>query len=302
MKARRVVLDSIDTLFSGLPNEAILRSELRRLFVWLKDRKLSTIITAERGDPGLTRHGIEEYVSDCVIVLEQRVQDELATRRLRVVKYRGSAHGTNEYPFLIENSGLTLLPVTSLGLSHTVSEKRVSSGIPGLDSMLDGKGYYQGSSILITGGPGTGKTSIAAHFAVGCVKAGQRCLYYAFEESAPQLVRNMHSIGIDLAPAIATKSLEIKSVRPTTHRSMLAIANIRRICEQYLHGRYDLEVIDISQHPELAAGEQIIAVPTLIKKLPIPLRRFIGDLSQTQNIIRGLDLYEADGQRETKPH
>ena len=217
IKARRVVLDGIDTLFAGLPNEALLRSELRRLFGWLKERGLSSIVTAERGETSLTRHGIEEYVSDCVIVLEQRVQQELTTRRLRVVKYRGSMHGTNEYPYLIEEGGIMLLPVTSLGLAHTVSSERVSTGIDGFDGMLEGKGFYKGSSILISGGPGTGKTSIAAHFALAATSRGERCLYFAFEESEPQLVRNMRSIGLDLQTPIDKGQLSIVSVRPTTH-------------------------------------------------------------------------------------
>ncbi len=216
VNGRRVVLDGIDTLFAGIPNEAILRSELRRLFTWLKERGVTSVITAERGTTGLTRHGIEEYISDCVIVLEQRVEHELSTRRLRVVKYRGSTHGTNEYPFLIDEKGVWLSPVTSLGLSHTVSDDRVSSGIAGLDRMLAGKGYYKGSSILVSGGAGTGKTSIGAHFAKAAADRGEHCLYLAFEESEPQLMRNMRSIGVNLQPAAAAGHLTIKAMRPTT--------------------------------------------------------------------------------------
>jgi circadian clock protein KaiC len=217
IEARRVVLDGVDTLFAGLPNEALLRSELRRLFGWLKERGLSSIVTAERGDKSLTRHGIEEYLSDCVIVLEQRVREELTTRRLRVVKYRGSAHGANEYPYLIEDGGIKILPVTSLGLDHKVSSERISSGVAGLDALLEGKGFYKGSSILISGGPGSGKTSMGAHFALAAAERGERCLYFAFEESEPQLVRNMRSIGIDLQPVIDSGTLSIVSVRPTAH-------------------------------------------------------------------------------------
>ncbi|MFZ1107720.1 MAG: circadian clock protein KaiC [Rhodomicrobium sp.] len=217
IEARRVVLDGVDTLFAGLPNEALLRSELRRLFGWLKERGLSSIVTAERGDKSLTRHGIEEYLSDCVIVLEQRVREELTTRRLRVVKYRGSAHGANEYPYLIEDGGIKILPVTSLGLDHKVSSERISSGVAGLDALLEGKGFYKASSILISGGPGSGKTSMGAHFALAAAERGERCLYFAFEESEPQLVRNMRSIGIDLQPAIDSGKLSIVSVRPTAH-------------------------------------------------------------------------------------
>ena len=177
--ARRVVLDSIDTLFAGIPNEAVLRSELRRLFGWLKDRKLTTVIAAERGEGSLTRHGIEEYVSDCVILLDHRVIDDLSTRRLRVVKYRGSSHGTNEYPFLIDEDGITVLPITSLGLQHHASSERVSSGLPELDAMLSGSGYFKGSSTLLTGGPGTGKTTIAAHFAEATCRRGERCALFS---------------------------------------------------------------------------------------------------------------------------
>jgi circadian clock protein KaiC len=217
VRARRVVLDSVDTLFAGLPNEGILRAELRRLFGWLKDRDLSTVITTEIGVDTLTRHGIEEYVSDCVIVLDQRMQDELATRRLRIVKYRGSAHGSNEYPFIIDESGLSLLPVTAVGLNYPVSQERVSSGVEGLDAMLEGRGFYKGSSVLISGGPGTGKTSLAARAARAAVERGERCLYFAFEESEAQLVRNMGTVGIDLNEGLARQLLSVRVARPTTH-------------------------------------------------------------------------------------
>ena len=227
-----MVLDGLDTLFAGLPNEAILRSELRRLFAWLKERGLTAIVTSERGEKSLTRHGIEEYVSDCVIVLEQRVEHELATRRLRIVKYRGSVHGTNEYPFLIDDQGISLAPVTSLGLSHSVSDERVSSGVAGLDKMLGGKGYYKGSSILLSGGPGTGKTSMGAHFALAAANRGENCLYLAFEELGPQLVRNMRSIGIDLQPAIDAGRLTIKAVWPTTHGLEMHLTRILHLVQE----------------------------------------------------------------------
>ena len=213
--AKRVVLDSIDSLFAGIPNTAIVRSELGRLFTWLKDRELSTIITAERGENGLTRHGIEEYVSDCVIVLDHRVVEQSSTRRLRVVKYRGSAHGTNEYPFLIDRDGITVLPVTSLGLAQIASNERVGTGIPSLDAMLEGKGYFKGSSVLLGGGAGTGKTSVAAHFADAACRRGERCLFFSFEESPSQLTRNMRSIGINLQPWIDSGSLRCHSARPS---------------------------------------------------------------------------------------
>jgi circadian clock protein KaiC len=235
------VLDGIDTLFAGLPNEALLRSELRRLFAWLKERGLSSIVTAERGDKSLTRHGIEEYVSDCVIVLEQRVDRELTTRRLRVVKYRGSMHGANEYPYLIEEGGIKLLPVTSLALAHKVSSERIPSGIHGLDEMLEGKGFFKGSSVLISGGPGTGKTSIGAQFALAATRRGERCLYFSFEESEPQLVRNMQSIGAGLQPAIDKRQLIVASVRATAHGLEMHLARMMHLPQEL---KPDIVVVD----------------------------------------------------------
>ena len=215
--AKRVVLDTIESLFSGLPNLVIVRAELRRLFRWLKDRGVTTIITGERGnEPGaLTRQGLEEYVSDCVIVLDHRVTGMVSSRRLRVLKYRGSTHGTNEYPFLIDGDGISVLPVTSLGLQHEVSSERVPTGVEGLDAMLGGAGYYRGSSVLVSGTAGTGKSSLAAHFALAACRRGERVLYFAFEESASQIMRNMGSIGIDLAPWVQRDLLRIHAARPT---------------------------------------------------------------------------------------
>jgi len=196
--AKRVVLDTIESLFAGLPNPLIVRSELRRLFRWLKDKGVTAIITGERGEGTLTRHGLEEYVSDCVIVLDHRVSDQVSSRRLRVVKYRGSTHGTNEYPFLIDEDGISVLPVTSLGLRQTASNQRISTGVARLDTMLGGAGYYRGSSILISGTAGTGKSSVAGHFAEDTCRRGERALYFSFEESPSQIMRNMRSTGIDL--------------------------------------------------------------------------------------------------------
>jgi circadian clock protein KaiC len=215
--AKRVVLDTLETLFSGLPNSAILRAELRRLFRWLKDKGVTTVITGERGsDPeALTRQGLEEYVSDCVIVLDHRVADMVSSRRLRVVKYRGSTHGTNEYPFLISTDGISLLPVTSLSLEHAVSAERIPSGVAGLDAMLGGEGFFRGSSVLVSGTAGTGKSSLAAQFASAACARGQRVLYFAFEESTSQIVRNMASIGLDLVPAVAQGLLKFHASRPT---------------------------------------------------------------------------------------
>ncbi|MEO5958285.1 MAG: circadian clock protein KaiC, partial [Opitutaceae bacterium] len=200
--AKRVVLDTLEALFAGLPNEAILRAELRRLFRWLKDKGVTAVITAERGREQLTRHGLEEYVSDCVILLDHRVNDQIATRHLRVVKYRGALHGTNEFPFLIGDDGISVLPITSLALNHNVSNERIATGIPRLDAMLGGKGFFRGSSILLTGTPGTGKTIVSANFAHAAARRGERVLYFSFEESPNQIIRNMHSIGLRLEPLV----------------------------------------------------------------------------------------------------
>jgi circadian clock protein KaiC len=215
--AKRVVLDTIEALFSGLNNQAVLRAELRRLFGWLKERGLTTVITGERGEGSLTRQGLEEYVSDCVILLDNRVIDQVCTRRLRVVKYRGTHHGTNEYPFLIDETGISVLPVTSSNMDYPVSNARISTGIAGLDEMLSGRGYYQGSAILLSGTAGTGKTSVAAHLVAAACQRGERCLFFSFEESPQQILRNMKSIGIDLAGYVRRGLLRFHSDRPTTH-------------------------------------------------------------------------------------
>lgn len=213
--ARRVVLDTIESLFAGLPNPLILRAELRRLFRWLKDKGVTAVITGERGAGQLTRQGLEEYVSDCVIVLDHRVSNLVSTRRLRVVKYRGSTHGTNEYPFVIDADGIAVLPITSLALQHTASTERVATGIPRLDAMLGGAGFYRGSSVLVSGTAGTGKTSLAGHFAAAACGRGERVLYFAFEESPSQIQRNMSSVGIDLGPWVAQGLLQFHATRPT---------------------------------------------------------------------------------------
>jgi circadian clock protein KaiC len=226
IKAKRVVLDTIEALFSAIPNEQILRAELRRLFRWLKDRGVTAIVTAERAAGELTRHGLEEYVSDCVILLDHRVIDQVSTRRLRVVKYRGSAHGTNEYPFLIDRTGFTVLPITALGLDHEVSTERMPTGIAGLDAMLGGRGLYRGSSVLISGTPGTGKSSITAHVIDAACARGERCLYFPFEESRQQIIRNMRSIGINLSRWVSRGLLRFHPSRPylrglETHLAMM---------------------------------------------------------------------------------
>ena len=213
--AKRVVVDTIETLFSGLENEQVLRSELRRLFEWLKARGVTAIITGERGEGTLTRYGLEEYVADCVILLDNRIHDQLSTRRLRIVKYRGSAHGTNEYPFIIDEQGITVMPITSSGLAHEASIERLPSGIPDLDQMLEGKGYYKGSSILVSGMAGSGKSTVAAHFADATCAAGHRCIYFAMEELPAQIVRNMRSVGIDLQKWVDKKLLRFNARRPS---------------------------------------------------------------------------------------
>jgi circadian clock protein KaiC len=213
--AKRVVLDTIEALFAGLPNHAILRAELRRLFRWLKDRGMTAVITGEKGEASITRYGLEEYVADCVIILDHRVTEQISTRRLRVLKYRGAAHGTNEYPFLIGKRGISVLPITSLRLDHEAPLQRLSTGIIRLDDMLGGKGVYRGSSILVSGSPGTGKSSLSATFVNAACQRGQRALLFAYEESSAQILRNMHSIGIDLEPWIKQGLLQIHSSRPT---------------------------------------------------------------------------------------
>ena len=226
--AKRVMLDTVENLFGGLSNNGILRAELRRLFSWLKDKGVTTVITGEKGDGTLTRQGLEEYVSDCVILLDNRIANQISTRLLRVVKYRGSLHGTNEYPFLIDEDGISVLPVTSLVLDAKLSSQRVSSGMPSLDSMLQGKGFFRGSSILVSGTPGTGKTSIAANFAAASCNRKERCLYFAFEESAPQVIRNMRSIGLDLSRHVESGILKIHAARPTTHGLEMHLVSIHK--------------------------------------------------------------------------
>ena len=230
--AKRVVLDTIESLFSGLPNENILRAELRRLFRWLKDKGVTAIITAESGDGRLTRHGLEEYVADCVIMLDHRVTGQISTRRMRIVKYRGSVHGTNEYPFLIDESGVTVMPITSVNLDHPASTERISTGIPRLDIMLGGKGFYRGSSMLVSGTAGTGKTSIAFHLADATCRRGEKCLFLASEESKNQVIRNGRSIGIDLEKWVKKGLLRFHSSRPTFYGLEMHLVSIHKIVNE----------------------------------------------------------------------
>ena len=231
--ARRVVLDTLESLFMSFSNEAILRAELRRLFRWLKDRGVTAVITAERGEGTLTRQGLEEYVSDCVILLDHRVIDQLATRRMRIVKYRGTSHGTNEYPFLIEERGVEVIPITSAGLDYPASTERISTGVEALDEMLGGKGLFRGSSVLISGTAGTGKTSLASQLAEAFCRRGERVLYFAFEESRDQIVRNMSSIGLDLGSCLGSGLLRIEAARPTLLGIEAHLTRIQRAVREF---------------------------------------------------------------------
>lgn len=233
IKAKRVVLDTLEVLFGGVDNTAIIRSELRRLFLWLKERKVTAIVTAESGETTPTRHGIEEYVSDCVMLLDQRTSNELATRRLRILKYRGSSHGSNEYPFLIEAEGISVLPLTSVGMDYEASSEQVSTGIARLDRMLGGQGYFRGSSILVSGTAGTGKSSLCALLAHATCQRGEPCLYFAFEESAHQIIRNMRSIGIDLEPFVSQGLLKFQALRPTAHGLELHLVKIHQLVREF---------------------------------------------------------------------
>lgn len=251
--AKRVVLDTIEALFSGLKNQAILRAEIRRLFRWLKDHGLTAVITAERGEGNLTRYGLEEYVSDCVILLDNRVQNQAATRRMRIIKYRGTAHGANEYPFLIDESGFSVLPLTSLGLQHQASTQRITSGIAGLDEMLGGKGFYRGSTVLVSGNAGSGKTSLAAHFVDATCGSGQRCLYFALEESLSQVSRNMKSIGIDVKKHVDSGLLSFQAWRPSSYSLEMHLVRLHKFVEEF---KPDAVVIDPITNLTNVVGDQ----------------------------------------------
>lgn len=231
--AKRVLIDTIESLFAGLANESVLRSELRRLFLWLKEKGVTAVITGEKGEGTLTRHGLEEYVSDCVILLDHRMVDSVSTRRLRVVKYRGSTHATNEYPFLINERGFSVLPLSELNLDHSVSNQRLTSGVPALDDMLDGQGFYRGSSVLISGTPGTGKSSLAASIVLAAGNRGERSLVFAFEESQAQTVRNMKSIGVNLEPLINKNLLVYEASRPTMYGLEMHLVRMHKAIREH---------------------------------------------------------------------
>jgi circadian clock protein KaiC len=268
--AKRVVLDSLEALFAGLQNEAILRSELRRLFRWLKDKGVTAVITGEQGLNKLTRHGLEEYVSDCVLFLDHRISNQVSTRRVRIIKYRGSAHGTNEYPLMIDEHGFNVLPISSLGLNYAVSEARISSGIQRLDAMLGGLGYHRGSSILVTGAAGTGKTSMASAFVDSACRRGERCVYFAYEESPDQIMRNMASVGYNLARWERKGLLRFRALRSTLYG-----------LEQHLVSIYR-EVNEV--HPTVAVFD------------PITTMRPIGDEMAIQAMLtRVVDMLKSKG-------
>jgi circadian clock protein KaiC len=239
--AKRVVLDTVEAIFSGFSNSGVLRAEIRRLFRWLKDHGLTTVVTAERGEGALTRYGLEEYVSDCVISLDHRVTEQISTRRMRIVKYRGSAHGTDEYPFLIDKKGFSVLPLSSIRLNHKVSRERISSGVKDLDDMLEGRGFFKGSSILVSGTAGSGKSTIAAHFADATCSGRKRCLYVAFEESAAQATRNMRSVGVDLGKHIDKGLLQFRAWRPTQNGLESHLLRIHELVEEF---QPDVVIID----------------------------------------------------------
>jgi circadian clock protein KaiC len=283
--AKRVVLDTIETLFSGFTNEVILRSELKRMFTFLKDKGVTAIITGEQGERTLTRFGLEEYVADCVIFLSHKVDQQIATRRLRIVKYRGSAHGTNEYPFLIDELGFSVMPISSIGLDHAASTERVSTGIPRLDTMLGGKGYYRGSSILVTGTAGTGKSSMAAHFVDAACRRGERCLYFAFEESRNQIIRNMRSIGINLEQWVNKGLLEFRNSRPTLYGLEMHLVTMHKAIEAF-----NPAIVVIDPISNLVAAASEMEVKSMLSRLIDFLKMkqitaFCTDLTTTNSSV-----------------
>jgi circadian clock protein KaiC len=307
--AKRVVLDTVEALFSGLADTTILRAELRRLFGWLKDKGVTAIITAERGEGQLTRFGIEEYVSDCVILLDNRVQEQVVTRRLRVIKYRGSAHGTNEYPFLIDDEGISVLPITSAGLGHAISDEAVPTGVKDLDAMLGIGGYFKGSSILISGLAGTGKSTFGAAFSDAACKRGDRCLYFAFEESPDQVVRNMRSVGIDLGPHLKSKLLKFEAARPSLYGFEMHLARMHRDIDQFKPAAIIVDPISAFRGPSTEIHATLVRLADICKTRGITAiftslsaideqmsesERSVSSLMDTWISLRDI---EADGER-----
>lgn len=263
--AKRVVLDTIEALFGGFDDAAVLRAELRRLFAWLKDKGVTAIITGERGDGQLTRFGIEEYVSDCVILLDNRVVDQITTRRLRIVKYRGSAHGTNEYPFLIDDEGISVLPVTSAALEHDVSSEIVSSGVSDLDAMLAPGGFFAGASILVSGLAGTGKSTFGASFVAAACRRGERAIYFAFEESPGQIVRNMLSVGLDLQPHVDAGLLRFLSARPSLFGLEMHLARMNRDIQAFAPRVVVVDPISAFRGPEAEIHATLLRLVDICK-------------------------------------
>ena len=263
--AKRVVLDTVEALFAGFTDKGILRAELRRLFAWLKDKGVTAIITGERGDGQLTRYGIEEYVSDCVILLDNRVEEQITTRRLRVVKYRGSAHGTNEYPFLIDDRGISVMPITSAGLGHKISLESISTGVSGLDAMLGRGGYFRGSSVLISGLAGTGKSTFGAAFINAACRRGERCLLFAFEESQDQIVRNMDSVGIHLKPHIDAGLLRFEAARPSLFGFEMHLARMNRDIEDFEPKVVVVDPISAFRGPSLEIHATLVRLADICK-------------------------------------
>src|ERR1700753_3707167 len=307
--AKRVVLDTIEALFSGLADSTILRAELRRLFGWLKDKGVTAIVTAERGEGQLTRFGIEEYVSDCVILLDNRVQEQVVTRRLRVVKYRGSAHGTNEYPFLIDDEGISVLPITSAGLGHSISDEAVPSGVKDLDAMLGLGGYYKGSSVLISGLAGTGKSTFGAAFADAACDRGERSLYFAFEESPDQVVRNMRSVGINLKKHLDSGLLRFEAARPSLFGFEMHLARMNRDIEQFQPTTIIVDPISAFRGPSTEIHATLVRLADICKTKGITAlftslsavdeqmnesERSVSSLMDTWISLRDI---EADGER-----
>ena len=287
--AKRVVLDTIESLFSGLSNQAILRAELRRLFTWLKDRGMTTVITGEKGEGSLTRQGLEEYVSDCVILLDHRVNGQISTRRMRVVKYRGTTHGTNEYPFLIDEDGITVLPITTSKMDHEVSTKRESTGIPELDEMLGGKGLYRGSTVMISGSAGTGKTSIVPLISpTPHVERGERCIYFSFEESPAQITRNMRSIGLDLEPHVRKGLLKFHSTRPTMLGLEMHLVRMHKMIEDFKPAMVIIDPIS-----------NLAAAGTLLDSANVLIR--LIDFLRQKHQITACFAHQPDASRVEKP-
>ena len=306
--AKRVVLDTIETLFAGFSNEALLRSELRRLFNWLKDRNLTAVITAERGNGQLTRQGLEEYVSDCVILLDNRVENEIATRRLLVVKYRGSAHGSNEYPFLIDEQGISILPGTLPRMPRRASSDAVSSGVVGLDAMLGAGGFFLGSSILLSGMAGTGKTTFGVHFAEAACARGERCLFFVFEESTEEACRNAATVGIDLRGRLDGGRLRMVAARPSVYGLEMHLARMCRDVDQFMPDVVVVDPISAFRGPRVEVHAVLLRMIDMLKDHGITamftnLQTLTADQDTDMGLSSLMDVWvelrniEADGER-----